>query len=97
MKYLTKHVLYTLLGTFFNGTYSISLAVRVNCESSLNLQKAFANFIWCGLLHSASKIAGFATIIKRVRALETATLKRFGLNRKSIPRGASSKLEVATE
>jgi hypothetical protein len=48
-------------------------------------------------LQSGSKIEAFDTIIKIPLALETATLKRLGEYKKSMPLGASSGLDVATE
>ena len=46
---------------------------------SLYLHKALANFISLGLLQSAWKISGLATIINKTLALEIATFKRLGL------------------
>jgi hypothetical protein len=53
--------------------------------------------ICAGLLQSGSKIDSFAIIIKIALARETATLKRFGEYKNSIPLGASSGEDVATE
>ena len=63
----------------------------------MNLQKGFANLICLGDLQSGSKIELFETIIKIALALDTATLNLLGEYRKSIPLGASSGEEVATE
>ena len=63
----------------------------------MNLQKGFANLICFGDLQSGSKIELLETIIKIALALDTATLSLLGEYRKSIPLGASSGLEVATE
>ena len=63
--------------------------------SSINLQNGLANLICSGDLQSGSNIFGEPTIIKIALALETATLKRLGLYKKSIPRGASSGEELA--
>jgi hypothetical protein len=65
--------------------------------SSVNLQKGFANLICSGDLQSGSKIEAFETIIKIALALDTATLNLLGEYKNSIPLGASSGEDVATE
>ena len=68
-----------------------------NAIRSRNSQNGLANMICFGLLHSGENIAGLATMMNIALALDTATFKRFGLYRKSIPLGASSGVEVAIE
>jgi hypothetical protein len=58
--------------------------------SSANRQNAFASRICSGVGQSGSKSEGLATTATRARARDVATLRRFGLNRKPVPRGASS-------
>ena len=64
---------------------------------SRNPQNGLANLICCGLLHSGENIAGLATMMNIALALDTATFRRLGLYKKSIPLGASSGVEVAIE
>lgn len=61
---------------------------------SINRQKGFANLICSGDLQSGSKMFGLPTIINTAFARETATLKRLGLYKNSIPLGASSGEEL---
>jgi hypothetical protein len=60
-------------------------------------QNAFANCICRGLLHSGSNNRGLPTTITAVIAREVATLNLFKLYKNSIPRGASSGVELVSE
>ena len=64
---------------------------------SLNLHNELASCICCVDLQSGSNNEGLATKINIALALETATLNLFKLYKNSIPRGASSGVEVAIE
>src|SRR6185295_630982 len=64
---------------------------------SINLHNELANCICCVDLHTGSNNDGLATKINIALALETATLNLFRLYKNSMPRGASSGVEVAME
>ena len=77
------------------------LAFRVGraagSASSANRQNALASRIWAGVRARTRNRSGEATTTPMQRAREVATLSRFRLYRKSMPRGASSGDEVVIE
>ena len=94
-----------------NGIYYIAMELirGVNLEQFANqlheknrmlpteLAVFIASRICRGLLHSGSNSRGLATTITAHRARDVATFSRLRLKRNSMPRGASSGLDVAIE
>src|SRR5271165_5208381 len=60
-------------------------------------QNALASSICLGVLHCTANKAGLATMTATHLARDTATFNRLRLYRNSIPRGASSGVDVAME
>src|SRR5437588_4492520 len=70
----------------------------VGCAAaSIAAQRPDACIIWRGVLHAGWRRAGDATTIATHCARDVATLRRLRLYRNSIPRGASSGVDVAIE
>src|SRR2546430_15424349 len=65
--------------------------------NSTRRHRALAKRIWSGVRQRALRSSGLQIKITRLCAREAATLSRFRLKRKSMPRGASSTVEVAIE
>ena len=65
--------------------------------SSRNRQNAFASRIWPAFRARTRQRSGDPTTNATQRAREVATLSRLRLYRKSMPRGASSGLDVVSE
>jgi hypothetical protein len=70
---------------------------RYSPAIALAQHKALTSRICSTLEHGVSRSRGLAKITARQRARETATFKRFRLNRNSMLRGMSSAEDVAIE
>ena len=83
----------------FSGRLRALRSPRVACAAakSANWHSALMRRICSTVLQRAVNSAGDATMIARHCARDTATLSRFLLKRKSMPRGTSSPVELVIE